>query len=92
MKGRENLAATNEARAAKADAVADRLGDQIAAYQQLGYSQRRIVEALNRVGVTIPGGQWCLKQVHLLLRRIETRAPGHLYGTAMTFWDAALAC
>lgn len=71
-KGRENLAHTNQQRAQDADAFAGRLREQIAAYRQLGYSQRRMVEALNRIGITAPrGGLWGLKQVQLLLRRLD---------------------
>jgi DNA invertase Pin-like site-specific DNA recombinase len=72
VKGRHNLASTIEAGRNRADAFAEKLREQIGAYKQLGYSQRRIVEGLNRLNVRTPrGGTWSLKQVQLLLARLE---------------------
>ena len=69
VRGRDNLAATNEGRKKKADAFAERLWEQIVGYQRLGYSQRKMVDGLNRLGVMAPrGGRWSLKQVQLLAR------------------------
>ena len=61
----------NDRRQSAAQAFARRLAPMLEAYQRAGLTQRAIVEALNRDGITTAaGGSWSLVQLQRVLARL----------------------
>jgi len=72
VKGRENAAKANERRRADAQAHAAQLREQIGMYRERGYSQRKIADALNALGLkTRTGCEWTQKQVQRVMVRLD---------------------
>lgn len=74
-RGAKNIHAMNEARAAKADAYAERLGTLASTLRDSGKTLEEIGQELARHGISRPnGGEWSKKAVQRLLQRIEKEA------------------
>lgn len=68
----EEIRRINETKIEQAVIFAVLLQPIIEDYQAVGYSQRRMVEELNKAGYTAPeGGQWVLSQLQKVLDRIQ---------------------
>ncbi len=69
--GRENLNRNAQARKDAADAFAERLRGIVTGFRLSGFTQRRMVDELNSLGIgSAKGGTWSLIQVQRLLVRI----------------------
>lgn len=72
--GNPNLNLTNESYRRGAQAFAESLRPVLNGLQAQGYSQRRIVEQLNKNGVKARhGGQWSLVQLQNVLKRLQAQ-------------------
>jgi DNA invertase Pin-like site-specific DNA recombinase len=73
VKGSDNIALCNVVRELDAKDFAEGLREQMQMYRGAGYSQRRIADALNRLGVpSRDGRRWSQKQVQRVLIRLDS--------------------